>query len=69
MSARLGRRPAQVLTDARGALTSRHSPTVFNSMNQPGLRWLSDRKTGAEQAEGSLTGSLGFATKRAASRS
>jgi cytochrome c peroxidase len=51
--------------DARGALTSRHSPTVFNSMGQPGLRWLSDRKTGAIQAEGSLTGSLGFASKEA----
>src|SRR3954463_6839520 len=53
--------------DARGALTSRHSPTVFNSMNQPSLRWLGDRKTGADQAESSLTGSLGFASKDAAS--
>ncbi|HKA40023.1 MAG TPA: cytochrome c peroxidase [Burkholderiales bacterium] len=52
-------------TDARGALTSRHSPTVFNSMTQPGLRWLSDRKTGAEQAEGSLTGSMGFPSREA----
>jgi cytochrome c peroxidase len=52
--------------DARGALTSRHSPTIFNSIGQPGLRWLSDRKTGADQAEGSLTGSLGFPTKDAA---
>ena len=52
--------------DARGALTSRHSPTVFNSMSQPALRWLSDRKTGAQQAEGSLTGSLGFASMDAA---
>jgi cytochrome c peroxidase len=51
--------------DARGALTSRHSPTVFNSMGQPALRWLSDRKTGADQAEGSLTGSLGFASRDA----
>jgi cytochrome c peroxidase len=51
--------------DARGALTSRHSPTVFNSMGQPALRWLSDRKTGADQAEGSLTGSMGFASKDA----
>jgi cytochrome c peroxidase len=51
--------------DARGALTSRHSPTVFNSMNQPTLRWLGDRKSGADQAEGSLTGSLGFASKEA----
>jgi cytochrome c peroxidase len=52
--------------DARGALTSRHSPTVFNSMTQPGLRWLSDRKDGAEQAEGSLTGSMGFDSKEQA---
>jgi cytochrome c peroxidase len=52
--------------DARGALTSRHSPTIFNSMGQPALRWLSDRKTGADQAEGSLTGSLGFPSKEAA---
>ena len=52
--------------DARGALTSRHSPTIFNSMAQPALRWLSDRKTGAEQAEGSLTGSLGFPSRDAA---
>jgi cytochrome c peroxidase len=51
--------------DARGALTSRHSPTIFNSMDQPTLRWLGDRKTGADQAEGSLTGSLGFASKDA----
>ena len=52
--------------DARGALTSRHSPTIFNSVGQPALRWLSDRKTAAIQAEGSLTGSLGFASKEAA---
>lgn len=58
------RRPASI--DAKGLPTSRHSPTVFNSMGQPGLRWLSDRKTGAEQAEGSMTGSMGFASKQAA---
>ena len=52
--------------DARGVLTSRHSPTVFNSMTQPALRWLGDRKTGADQAEGSLTGSMGFASKEVA---
>ena len=51
--------------DARGALTSRHSPTIFNSMSQPMLRWLGDRKTGADQAESSLTGSMGFASKEA----
>jgi cytochrome c peroxidase len=52
--------------DARGKLTSRHSPTVFNSLAQPALRWLADRKSGADQAEGSLTGSLGFDSKEAA---
>jgi len=52
--------------DARGELTSRHSPTVFNSTRQPALRWLGDRKTAADQAEGSLTGSLGFPNKPAA---
>ena len=57
------RRKASI--DARGKATSRHSPTVFNSMGQPGLRWLADRKTGAEQAEGSLTGSMGFESKQA----
>jgi cytochrome c peroxidase len=51
--------------DAKGLPTSRHSPTVFNAMPQPSIRWLGDRKTGAEQAEGSLTGSLGFASKQA----
>ena len=51
--------------DARGELTSRHSPTVFNSVMQPTLRWLGDRKDGADQAEGSITGSMGFKTKDA----
>ena len=51
--------------DARGAATSRHSPTIFNAMKQPVLRWLGDRKSGADQAEGSLTGSMGFASKQA----
>ena len=50
-------------TDARGALTSRHSPTVFNAMSQPMLRWLGDRKDGADQAESSMTGSMGFGSK------
>src|SRR5438105_361546 len=52
--------------DARGAATSRHSPTIFNSMGQPTLRWLGDRKSGADQAEGSMTGSMGFDSKQAA---
>ncbi|HYC44526.1 MAG TPA: cytochrome c peroxidase [Burkholderiales bacterium] len=53
-------------TDARGKLTSRHSQTVFNTMGQPALRWVGDRKTGADQAEGSMTGSMGFDSKEAA---
>ena len=52
--------------DAGGALTSRHSPPIFNAMAQPTMRWLGDRRTGADQAEGSLTGSLGFASRDAA---
>jgi cytochrome c peroxidase len=35
-------------------------------MGQPSLRWLGDRKTGADQAEGSMTGSMGFASKQVA---
>jgi cytochrome c peroxidase len=56
----------RVSVDARGDHTSRQSPTVFNSIGQPGLRWLADRKTGAAQAESSMTGSMGFPTKDAA---
>jgi cytochrome c peroxidase len=52
--------------DARGAPTSRHSPTVFNATSQPMPRWLADRKNAADQAEGSLTGSLGFASRETA---
>jgi len=52
--------------DARGKPTGRHSQTVFNSMGQPTLRWTGDRPNGAAQAEGSMTGSLGFANKEEA---
>lgn len=46
--------------DAREELTPRNSPTVFNSLLQPSLRWLGDRKSGAAQATGSLKGSMGW---------
>jgi cytochrome c peroxidase len=52
--------------DARGKTTPRHSPTVFNSVRQPMLRWLGDRKSGAELAEGLLTGPMGFSSKEEA---
>jgi cytochrome c peroxidase len=55
----------QFSLDARGNLTSRNSQTVFNAMRQPFLRWTGDRKDGAHQAEGSMTGSMGFATHAA----
>lgn len=47
--------------DARGGNTARNSQTVFNALLQPALRWTGDRRSGAHQAEKSLTGSMGFA--------
>src|SRR5690606_27146000 len=47
--------------DARGRPTSRHAQTVFNAQQATdGLRWVADRATGAAQALGSITGSMGF---------
>jgi cytochrome c peroxidase len=46
--------------DAREELTGRNSQTVFNSMDQPAIRWLGDRTDGAHQAERSIVGSMGF---------
>ncbi|MCE8020105.1 hypothetical protein HOP51_08245 [Halomonas sp. MCCC 1A11036] len=43
----------------RGGRTMQ-SQTVFHSMETPGLRWLADRESGAAQAIGSITGSMGF---------
>jgi cytochrome c peroxidase len=48
-------------TDARGRQTGRHSQPVFHAMETSGLRWLADRPSGAAQAEGSISGSMGFA--------
>jgi cytochrome c peroxidase len=51
----------QFSVDARGKNTSRHSQPVYNTMLQTGgLRWTGDRPSGAAQAEGSMTGSMGF---------
>jgi len=52
-----------VPVDARGKPMPRNAPTVFNSLRQPALRWLADRKSGAELAEGLITGPIGFASK------
>lgn len=48
-------------TDARGRLTKRHAQTVLNTQRvNVGLRWIADRASGADQALGSITGSMGF---------
>jgi len=46
--------------DARGERTQRQSQTVFNATLQPALRWLADRDDAANQAFGSITGSMGL---------
>jgi len=47
--------------DARGHLTKRHSQSIFNTQAaEAGLRWTGDRASGAAQAMGSITGSMGF---------
>lgn len=56
----------QFSVDARGKETARNAQTVFNAVRQPSLRWTGDRKSGAHQAEKSLTGSMGFDTPEAA---
>lgn len=48
--------------DARGRRTLQ-SQTVFHSQDTPGLRWLADRASGAAQAIGSITGSMGFSKR------
>jgi len=52
--------------DAKGVTNIRHTPTIFNSVYKPVQRWLGDRTSLAQQAEGSLTGSLGFPNRDAA---
>lgn len=53
--------------DAKNKLTSRHSQPIFNATLQTaGLRWTGDRASAAAQAEGSMTGSMGFDDKTAA---
>jgi cytochrome c peroxidase len=46
--------------DARDHATSRNSQPIFNALLQPALRWTADRKSGSAQAQGSLTGSMGW---------
>lgn len=54
----------QFSINARGAPTGRHAQTVFNTQTaRAGLRWVGDRSSGAEQAIGSITGSMGFSSR------
>ncbi len=46
--------------NARGLPTTMHSQPVFLAQEQPMLRWLGDRRDGAHQAQGSISGSMGF---------
>ncbi len=61
-----GADPRPYSIEAKGTPSVRHTPTVFNATLQPALRWLGDRATAAQQAEGSLTGSLGFPDRNTA---
>lgn len=51
---------------ATGKMTKRNSQTVFNATRQPSLWWTGNRKSGAEQAERSVTGSMGLSSREAA---
>ena len=48
-------------TTAKGQPTALHSQVIFMAQDQSSLRWYGDRRDGAQQAERSLTGSMGFA--------
>ncbi len=52
------RRPLSI--NARGQATTLHSQPMFMAQDQTSLRWYGDRKDGANQAERSITGSMGF---------
>lgn len=47
-------------TNARGQLTTLHSQPMFMVQDQVSLRWYGDRKDGQQQAERSISGSMGM---------
>lgn len=51
--------------NAKGQPTTLHSQPMFMAQDQFALRWYGDRQDGAQQAERSITGSLGFANAQA----
>lgn len=47
-------------TNAKGQLTTLHSQPMFMAQDQTALRWYGDRKDGQQQAERSISGSMGM---------
>jgi cytochrome c peroxidase len=51
--------------NAKGLPTTMHSQPMFMAQDQTSLRWYGDRRDGAHQALGSITGSMGFENTQA----
>jgi cytochrome c peroxidase len=52
--------PRRLSTNAKGQLTTLHSQSMFMAQDQVALRWYGDRKDGQQQAERSISGSMGM---------
>ena len=55
----------RVSINARGEPTALHSQPIFMAQEQTALRWYGDRADGAQQAERSISGSMGMPTAAA----
>jgi cytochrome c peroxidase len=55
----------QLSINAKGLPTTLHSQPMFMAQDQFALRWYGDRRDGVHQAEGSITGSMGFGNAQA----
>ena len=51
--------------NAKGLPTTMHSQPMFMAQDQTVLRWYGDRRDGAHQAQGSISGSMGFENAQA----
>jgi cytochrome c peroxidase len=51
--------------NAKGQPTTMHSQAMFMAQDQTVLRWYGDRRDGAHQAQGSISGSMGFENAQA----
>jgi cytochrome c peroxidase len=52
--------PRRLSVNAKGQLTTLHSQPMFMAQDQSSLRWYGDRKDGQQQAERSISGSMGM---------